>query len=150
MNARGARLGLLTSSNFFVPQVNLSGSMARFVKPAAIRRYGLGQADTSPATPDVFPTPLPPMQPGYIQQTIQDGTVITSRITFPAATSSDTGSGTASGTPVAGGYTPSSTNASNCPFGTGQFAQLFCSQNFWLLVLGITAIGFVFVGGRRR
>jgi hypothetical protein len=29
-------MGLLTSSNFFVPQVNLPGSMASFVAPAAI------------------------------------------------------------------------------------------------------------------
>ena len=29
-------LGLITSSNFYVPQVNLPGSMATFVRPAAI------------------------------------------------------------------------------------------------------------------
>lgn len=31
-----AGMGLLTSSNFFVPQVNMPGSMASFVAPAAI------------------------------------------------------------------------------------------------------------------
>jgi hypothetical protein len=42
-------VGLISSSNFFVPQVNLSGSMAAFVPPAAIststalaRKTGLG------------------------------------------------------------------------------------------------------------
>jgi len=56
-------LGLITSSNFFVPQVNLPGSMASFVTPAAIpisaiaakggktglgwlHRWGLGQDDS--------------------------------------------------------------------------------------------------------
>jgi hypothetical protein len=29
-------LGLITSSNFFVPQVNVPGSMASFVAPAAV------------------------------------------------------------------------------------------------------------------
>jgi hypothetical protein len=43
-------MGLITSSNFFVPQVNLPGNMASFVMPAAIlapvaaSTKGLGQA----------------------------------------------------------------------------------------------------------
>ena len=50
-------LGLITSSNFFVPQVNLPGSMAAFVPPAAVvspvavpMTTGLGQSltDSSP------------------------------------------------------------------------------------------------------
>lgn len=32
----GSGMGLLTSSNFYVPQVNIPGSMATFVAPAAI------------------------------------------------------------------------------------------------------------------
>jgi hypothetical protein len=35
MNARNG-LGLITGSNFFVPQVPVSGSMATFVRPGAI------------------------------------------------------------------------------------------------------------------
>jgi hypothetical protein len=51
-------LGLLTSSNFFVPQVNVPGSMASFVLPATIpipavahaaaKSGGLGQSTTNP------------------------------------------------------------------------------------------------------
>ena len=33
-------LGLITSSNFYVPQANLPGSMASFVTPAAIAVSG--------------------------------------------------------------------------------------------------------------
>jgi hypothetical protein len=33
---RRGGLGLITSSNFFMPQVNLPGSMASFVTPAGI------------------------------------------------------------------------------------------------------------------
>jgi hypothetical protein len=35
-------LGLLTSSNFYVPQVNLPGSMASFVTPPARHRGAVG------------------------------------------------------------------------------------------------------------
>jgi hypothetical protein len=61
-------LGLITSSNFFVPQVNVPGSMASFVTPAAIpisaiaanggktglrwlHRRGLGQDDSTVYAP---------------------------------------------------------------------------------------------------
>ena len=53
----GSGLGLITTSNFFVPQVNLPGSMAAFVPPAAVvspvavpMTTGLGQSltDSSP------------------------------------------------------------------------------------------------------
>jgi hypothetical protein len=53
----GSSLGLITGSSFFVPQVNLPGSMASFVVPAAVvspvpvpLTTGLGQSltDSSP------------------------------------------------------------------------------------------------------
>ena len=49
---RGLGLGLITSSNFYVPQVNLPASMASFVTPAGIPvvavpvNRGLGQSST--------------------------------------------------------------------------------------------------------
>ena len=39
MTARRRGFGLITSSNFFVPQVNLPGSMASFVLPAGVAAW---------------------------------------------------------------------------------------------------------------
>jgi hypothetical protein len=68
MIGRGG-LGLITSSNFFVPQINRPGSMATFVAPAAILApapvtansgglCGLGQAASDPCSAlTMMPTP---------------------------------------------------------------------------------------------
>jgi hypothetical protein len=42
-------LGLISTSNFYVPQVNLPGSMAAFVRPAAIPSF------VDPAAPNAIP-----------------------------------------------------------------------------------------------
>jgi hypothetical protein len=60
------RLGLISSSNFYVPQVNRPGSMASFVSPAGIllaapmsaRSSGLGQ-EASTDLPALVPALVP-------------------------------------------------------------------------------------------
>ena len=58
----GRGLGLIASSNFYVPQVNLPGSMASFVTPAGIPVVAVGQKSGLGQT-EVLSTPAPPSDP---------------------------------------------------------------------------------------
>lgn len=147
--------GLITSSNFFVPQVNLPGSMVTFVRPAGIpvpigKRSGLGQADITggicmDASGNAAPCPgvIQPPATGSGYQQSASGSILVGPGPLPGTPDQwslsipgvpgppSTGSGSGSG---------SGSDLCHKIFGTGNFGNTFCSGWFWLALLVVGGI----------